>query len=236
MSLLVVGAQDGSLGAAVARNAAIEGRHVYTAGVGPDEQMKMDVRYAADIHRVLDEVQPQHVVCTVGLNLPAHHVAPTWLPNLSDSLQVNVLGVAHLLQAWLLRDLPTAGDQEQAQWGHFVVVSSNSAHLARTQSAPYCASKAALSMLVRCVARETARGDENGTRDRLVYAYEPGLIDTVGTMKVRERLGEKELHRMPGVGPDGMSKEWLAGVIVRNLLHGSAALNGLTMRIDGGEQ
>lgn len=218
------------------RNAGIEGFDVYTAGVGPDEQRKMDVRYADDIHRVLEDVRPQHVVCTVGVNMPAHHVAPMWLPNLADSLYVNVVGVAHLLQAWLLRDLPAGAEGEGAAMGHFAVVSSNSAHLARTQSAPYCASKAALSMLVRCVARETARGDEYGRFDRLVYAYEPGLIDTMATQEVRVRLGDKEMHRMQGVGPDGMSKEWVAGVIVRNLIHGNAALNGLTMRIDGGEQ
>jgi NAD(P)-dependent dehydrogenase (short-subunit alcohol dehydrogenase family) len=231
--LLVIGARVGSLGEALVYEGRSVGLEVTSAGVGPDEQMEMDVCLHHDIHRVLDTVRPHHVVCTVGLNLPAHHASPLWLPNVADSLYTNVVGVAQAMQAWLLRDVSGLTEEHP---GHFVVVSSNSAHIARTNSAPYCASKAALSMLVRCVAREAARGDEGGRHDRLVYAYEPGLLNTMQTKEVRERLGDRPMHRMPGVEGSGLDPEWLARIIVGNLLGNGPGLNGTTIRLDAGEQ
>lgn len=226
--MLVIGARPGSLGEAVCDEARSYGLEVAAAGVA-GETIHLNAVNARTVEIAMQNTQPHHVVCTVGINYPVSVHGGDWLGQVANHLQVNVFGVATVLQHWLYT---TEQGLDTEYPGHFVAVSSNSAHIARRQSAPYCASKAALSMMIRCAAREMA--DDGGRR--IAYAYEPGLLATSQTEEVRRALGDPPMHRMPGQPASGLSRKWLARLIVRNVLTEGAALNGTTIRLDGGEQ
>lgn len=236
-TVLVVGAQPRSLGGWVAEM--LNGLMVYdrpveeqwriaTAGLG-DEEYHMDCytdSYAALID-LLGSVKPDSIVCTAGVNEPRekHQMLHDWY---EEHYRVNVVGPMRLLEAWLT--MQDTGAFERGYPRHYVAISSNSAHIARTYSGAYCASKAALSMALRCKARELA-GDPV-----LVYGYEPGLLQgTPMTDVVRERLGNRSLTRIPGQ-PDGLPTHRLANLIARNLVWGGSELNGCLLRVDGGDQ
>jgi NAD(P)-dependent dehydrogenase (short-subunit alcohol dehydrogenase family) len=208
--LMVVGARPGSLGEAIAWYARAMGLKVVTAGV-TDEEISLNVESSESISSTIGGILPDHVVCTVGVNVQ----------NDRYSMDVNYLGVIDVLDEWLTHSLG----------GQFVAISSNSAHIARTASRAYCASKAALSMGIRCTARE------NACRDGLVYAWEFGLLEgTPMTEAVAARLPRGTvLTRMPG-HPNGQSVTGAARLVVDTLRVGTTALNGCTLRVDGGDQ
>lgn len=230
MKLLVVGARPGSLGAAVKETAQDKpyGWEVVTAGVSGQEDHRVDLANAPQpvIERLVREVRPDHIVCTAGINRSGRDYADRavwWLQH----LEVNCLGPMRLLDAWL-----SYGPDTDTPWPHFVAISSNSAQIPRSDSAAYCASKAALSMAVRVRARDCA----NHNMPISVYAYEPGLISgTPMTNLVRERF-TGPLTRMRGVGVEhGLSAWGLAAHVMRNLAAGGPELNGVLLRLDAGE-
>jgi NAD(P)-dependent dehydrogenase (short-subunit alcohol dehydrogenase family) len=236
---LVVGARPESLGDVVAGIAIGQGYEVITAGLHEeDKRLNVDWHEETLMERLLD-INPTHIVVTAGINKArdsneyremGRQSARMWY---LEHLAMNCVGPMALLEAWG-QTVPVKGSL-----GHYVVISSNSAHIARTASAAYCASKAALSMAVRSVAREWARRDA----PIIAYGYEPGMLaGTPMTMDVANRLVASNfdrgvaLHRMPGVLPDGIPPEKLARLIVHNLRHGGRELNGTMLRIDAGEQ
>lgn len=112
----------------------------------------------------------------------------------------------------------------------FVAISSNSAHIPRRGSMPYCASKAALSMALRVAARELAN------KNVAVWGYEPGLLaGTPMSEQTRRDFGTDPLHRMPGVSWEGLPVGDLAQQIVQDISTFSVAHNGLMIPFDGGE-
>ena len=118
--------------------------------------------------------------------------------------------------------------------GHFVAISSNSAHIARSGSAPYCASKAALSMAIRAEARDLARSYDLHTV--IAYTYEPGWLEgTAMSNDVASRYPGMQPHRMLGLDA-GLPPSRLAGMIAYNLRHCGRELNGCVLRVDAGEQ
>lgn len=231
MKVLVVGARPGSLGAAVAETCGEQGWEVETLGISGDEKHTMDVVTASDevVDGLMRSVRPDHVVCTMGVNLPSSRFISesAWW---SHHFNVNVIGPMRLAVAF-----GKTTEKSQSRYpGHYVAVSSNSAHIPRTLSGPYCASKAALSMALRVAGREASGGDEG----YLVYGYEPGLLaGTPMTDDVRRRLGRGiPLTRMRGNEiQDGLSVYGLAGHIVHNLAFGGPELNGCLLRYDAGE-
>lgn len=228
-TVLVVGARRNSLGEAVAALATARGYRVLTAGQN-DEQ----ARYSATFetygcpppYEMFRQMKPDHVVCTVGVNGRQSWPSTRFQPAMINHFQSNVLLPLALAQAWQALD-----NSGQATWRHFVAISSNSASVARTESAPYCASKAALSMAVRCIAREQARQPHN---DRLFYVYEPGLL--AGTPMTSGLSTRGPLHRIPGAGHGGLDVENVAAAIVSGIRYGGLELNGACLRLDGGEQ
>lgn len=231
--VLVVGAADLSLGKAIAQACNDIGHTVYTAGLyGGGEDLVADIRNPLRCETLINETKPTYVVCTAGVNRPAKFGSldenmRTWL---WGSMESNVMGPMYLLRAFsaLLPSYHKSRDQSEYR-PHFVAISSNSARIARRSSMAYCASKAALSMAIRCAARELT-GDPC-----LVYGYEPGLLkDTPMTMRLAERFGEHPT-RMPGA-PDGVAVPYTADVIARNLRTGGVALNGCLIPLDAGEQ
>lgn len=230
--VLVVGARTGSLGEAVATSLQ-RGRYAaYTAGIS-GEAVPLDVMANSMDHMrdLLRNLVPRHVICTVGANLPetSDDDPQDWY---RWHFEANVVGPMRLLKAWqqvAMEDgyLPDAGLL------HYVAISSNSARIPRTQSAAYCASKAALSMALRVKGREGRAGDTFGM---LVYGYEPGLLaDTGMTQDTRARLPGVPLTRMQGsLVQGGLPAADLAEQIVRNL-GGGPGLNGTLQPLDSGE-
>lgn len=184
--------------------------NVELAGVS-GEKHHLNVEAHFTVIDTIHRVNPHHVICTVGVNSADSRFA----------MDVNYHGVMAILDEWL----------PYSQGGQFVAISSNSAHIARTSSRGYCASKAALSMGIRCSARE------NAARDALIYAWEFGLLEgTPMTEGVARRLPRgTALTRMPG-HPKGQSVEGAARLVVDTLRVGTSALNGCTLRVDGGDQ
>lgn len=237
-NLLVVGARAGSLGAYVQAIAAEQGWKVFTAGVSGEENIPLDVASHGAVQTMFDE--PWHsVVCTAGVNVEGSITDSSIRGKLYESFAINAVGPLHLLhcwQEWWLHNLDETcmvegkGDQVPEYPMHFVAVSSNSASIARSKSLAYCASKAALSMGIRCAARELAGTWLN------VWGVEPGWLS--GTPMSKEVNNRFEYgvprHRIPGdrtVDPAA-----LAHFIVGGLRNPYSSLNGCMIRLDGGEQ
>jgi NAD(P)-dependent dehydrogenase (short-subunit alcohol dehydrogenase family) len=195
--------------------------------------MELDITQQVDVAKMFMHEQPFNaVVNTAGINHPTFTDAVGLGAELEDHFLINVLGHVWVLQHWLAK-LPDSA----AYWSrHYVSLSSNSATIARSRSLPYCASKAALSMAIRCAARDSA-GQAN------IYAYEPGLLfgtpmtDSVMT-ELRQDTASLDMHRMRG-GKEltaGIRPGRLARMIVNNIRIGGPELNGCVLRLDAGEQ
>jgi NAD(P)-dependent dehydrogenase (short-subunit alcohol dehydrogenase family) len=237
--LLVLGARPDSLGGAVADTATNAGYEVITAGIS-GEEFELDLHLANPdtILEVLQESMPQHVVCTVGVNMPQ----PEGEVELRDwyrwHFEANVIGPMRFLEEFARWTAEGFDPYKPFSLRHFVAISSNSASIPRTNSAAYCASKAALSQALRVKAREASGGD-NGF---IVYGYEPGwLANTPMSNNIEKRFegrgtSIRNMHRMRGEAlAAGVYVNALAAQIVAGLLVPGAALNGATIRYDGGE-
>lgn len=228
---MVVGADKNSLGESIAHTA-INGvwqfESVVTAGI-TGEQYKMDVHNIAMIRDTLLDVMPDIVVCTVGDNTPCDAQDQDFQLKFNEAMVVNVLGPMEILRQFIKS--PVASDREGLA-KKFVAISSNSARIARRGSITYCASKAALSMALRCAAREMAGSPVQ------VWGYEPGLLaGTPMTQQTEAHFGSAgPLHRMIGVDPGGLSVSGLAQRVVNDIADYSQAYNGTIFPFDAGEQ
>lgn len=238
--LLVVGSRQGSLGRAVVEAAYASPASVgqtLTAGIESHESYNMDIRSVRDVRSVLEDYMPTHVVCTAGFNAYAAGEGEKrednltyWRMMLAETMDINCFGVLTMARLWATLQTQVTG-RMPSNGRHFVAISSNSAHIARTNSAAYCASKAALSMGIRCLAREEARV---GMKSAL-YVYEPGWLS--GSPMSVEISGDKEegaFHRIPS--HRGISVTGLAETILNGLLADWNIMNGSCIRLDGGEQ
>jgi NAD(P)-dependent dehydrogenase (short-subunit alcohol dehydrogenase family) len=244
-TLLVVGVSEGGLGQRVVDYARKDPYidNVWTADV-PDTltgdkpaDFQLDVRSVADIRSTLRGCEPTHIICTTGINYFTAELGGTvdWRHGIMETMEVNALGVVTLAREWsTLNSLPATPDHMGHSGRHFVAVSSNSAHIARTQSAAYCMSKAALSMGIRCLARDAAR---QGLAQAL-YVYEPGFLNatpmSLAIVGTDDPLAEANVHRIPS-GYSITTAE-VAHQMVAGLHGGWNALNGACIRLDGGEQ
>lgn len=229
-TLLVLGAQSGgSLGAAIATMAEEAGfGMVVTAGLR-DEEFHCDARRANDLKEAYELFKPDYVVCTIAVNNPTSTNDQFLRSAMLDSFDANVVAPMEALR--LFRHAPRAPGHSGRWLRKFVAISSNSARIPRTQSAPYCASKAALSMALRVAARELARTDE----DILVWGYEPGLLAGTPMTQQSAATFTGPLHRMPGVSPEGIPPSVLALKVIDDLAHSSVALHGVMVPFDAGE-
>lgn len=227
MNLLVVGAQPGSLGEAVAAAAASQGHDVVTGGIN-GEDLYLNVLTTDDWLMAFSGHDVDAVVCTAGINEPAQDGSLNegeWFAGwMRRSLTVNTIGPMNVLM-WFLEYLRN-NEKEGAQ---FVAISSNSARIARSNSMAYCASKAALSMAIRVAARE-AKG-----HPAIIYGYELGLLQGTPMSRATEQRFGPAQTRMPGA-PGGLPVGAVAAQIVAGLGVGGMALNGSLIRLDAGEQ
>lgn len=234
-SLLVVGVRPGSLGAAVAEAGEEQGWEVTTAGI-KGEDVYLDLTLPGTVKRFMFLNDFNGVVCTAGINPDSKVGAINFSRSLREALEVNTLGPLCLAESWVdtwrdkFKNYSRGPEEEYAETTFtFAAVSSNSAHIARSRSTAYCASKAALSMGLRCLARAVA--EEPFT----VMGWEPGwLAGTTMSKQVMERLQVGvPPHRIPGNRE--IYVPGLAHAIVTGLVGGNS-LNGCMIRIDGGEQ
>ncbi|WP_437747772.1 2,3-dihydro-2,3-dihydroxybenzoate dehydrogenase [Sorangium sp. So ce302] len=182
-SFLVTGAAQG-IGAAVTRLLVAQGAFVHVVDVKGDalqalaaelnqreravEPRRVDIRVPSEVEAVVavaDEARPlDGVVNAAGILVPAAFEAATpesW----KETFDVNTSGVFFVSQAAARRMLPRRS-------GVIVTVASNAANTPRVGMAAYCASKAAVTMLTRCMGLELAR---HGIRCNTVS---PGSTDT----------------------------------------------------------
>lgn len=240
-TLLVLGGRTGSLGDAIALEALQhwDFKDVVKAGISDLEEYDCDVRQLGSIKACLNEVRPTYIVCTVGVNQPH----PTRLGGMGltmqDAFHTNVIGPMEVLHQFITSPTLHPDHHEGAFRRRFVAISSNSARIPRSGSAPYCASKAALSMALRVAARDLA----DDPWAPLVWGYEPGLLAgtpmTEATLKQfgnpNESVGAPVLHRMKGVGPLGLPVASLAERIVSDLCSNAQGLHGTMIPFDAGE-
>lgn len=228
MRLAVFGAREGSLGHEVAGMAEGLGaaEAVRTYGISGDEDVianvnsigyatNEEVAWSYDLFRF----KPTDVFVTVGVNSPAtFEDGRNWHKKMWESFETNVMGILNVLQECTV--IPSVQS--------FSAVSSNSAHIARRGSSPYCVSKAALSMGLKVAARERVVP--------LIYGYEFGLIEgTPMTQASAEQFPGVPLTRMVGA-ENGLSVREVARVVIGNLVSPTHALNGVMLRLDAGEQ
>lgn len=226
--ILVVGARPGSLGAAVVQEAIDQCYEVLGAGIS-GEDLSLDVRAdpLGEVAAKLVAAGPTHIVCTVGMNRPVDDALADPHDLYREHFETNVVGPMRLLTAWQ----QVLGEEKTHRRHHYVAISSNSARLPRSNSAPYCASKAALSMALRVKARE---GAGSGLT---VYGYEPGLL--AGTPMTASTLAQfgsgVPLTRMrdPRLSK-GVPLANLASLILHNLEMGPE-MNGLLIPLDADE-
>jgi len=232
--LLIVGAAHGSLGHTLEMVAAElneEFDSIVTAGITPDpdvsgevyEDFALDVTHSGQIKEVLRDADPDIIICTAGVNEPVA-LGENYLGlKMADAFRINVIGVMELLRHFA--GMPHGSGLIR----RFVAISSNSARIARRGSLAYCTSKAALSMGLRCAARELGGST-------YVWGYEPGLLaGTPMTTATRSSMSG-QLHRMRGVSPDGLRTVDLAYRIITDVLQAGPAYNGLLIPFDAGEQ
>ena len=225
--LLVIGARWGSLGRHVVNEALPLGWDVRTAGIN-EEAWHIDVRESPEeLFDAFDTDEPfDAVVCTAGINKGDSRM--DFSGGLEEHMAVNFLGVMKVLWAWAAVWEGRMDDLPEGACPAFVAVSSNSAHVARSASLGYCASKAALSMGIRCAARRAGDGRLS------IYGYEFGwLKDTPMSMDVEDRLSGGPRHRIPG---DRTLDPGVAARLIMQGLEVPGPLNGCMIRIDGGEQ
>jgi NAD(P)-dependent dehydrogenase (short-subunit alcohol dehydrogenase family) len=238
--LLVIGAQPESLGAWIREIAAAGDWKVTTAGISGYEDIEFDITSWRQSRRFFNGEPWHSIVCTAAINLEGPITSEELHHTIMSQMAVNAVGImdlCHWWADWWLNNLDETfmnpgiepEDVTPIYPLHFVAVSSNSSHIARRNAVGYCMSKAALSMGIRCAARDLGNTWLN------VYGYEPGwLSGTPMSKAVEARLGDKPTNRIPGnrtVDPAA-----LAHMIVRNLNNPFSSLNGCMLRLDGGEQ
>jgi NAD(P)-dependent dehydrogenase (short-subunit alcohol dehydrogenase family) len=240
VKLLVIGARDFSLGWHVAEIAKAEEVEVITAGI-EGEQYRFDARQDFPVApQMMREIRPDSVVCTVGINYPGPFMGHRSIVSLQEHLNVNTLGPVKVLRAWLdfwIHGHGMRPNDPFIEFRHFVVISSNSATIARTSSTAYCTSKAALSMAVRCISREMTMQEYPVN----IYGYEPGwMTGTPMSVEVEAKFRSKSkrtaMHRIPGGKRREIQPQELARIIIRNLMQYISPFNGQMIRVDSGEE
>lgn len=222
--VLVVGARPGSLGWFTAASLEDLGATVTTAGISGEEDFPLDVTDNITVS-IFDFSIYHHVVCTVGVNSPTESVPDDLdVDAYAQHYAVNCLGPLRVLREF---------EKVAVNGSHFTAICSNSAHIARTRSGPYCASKAALALALRCRAREW--GSAGSSVRPIIYGWEFGLLaGTPMTEEAKNRF-DGPLSRMPGY-EEGIPVFDAARYVADTLAYGWFELNGCLLRVDAGEQ
>lgn len=228
MGGVVLGARPGSLGAYVASQTGYEALGPGLPGANGKWSSVGGYSQAAEILGY----HPRVIIDTVGINMssnPEDFKANG--PGREDMVFVNYIDRMRFAEGWFNETKNLASAAAPAPMA-YVVVSSNSAHIARSPSSGYCASKAALSMGMRSFARWLA----TNRHPHSVSVIEPGWMNgTPMSQEIGDEIGHHiQPHRIPGDG-SGVSVEAVGDQILLMVSY-PRAFNGCTIRLDGGEQ
>jgi len=188
--VLVVGGAGG-IGAGIAQRFAAQGDHVVVADLAPGEgQEHIDVTEEASVEALFARHPDVAVVVNAAGIYPNVPVMNMALAEWDRVMGVNATG-SFLVGRAAARTMTAAG----AASSRLVFISSGAATSARVGAAHYCASKAAVDMLVKVLALEL------GPHGITVNAVAPGLIDVDQVRALdagyREALvGELPIRRM----------------------------------------
>jgi 3-oxoacyl-[acyl-carrier protein] reductase len=159
------------------------------------------------------------VVNTVGVSTTHGPLLETEHAGFMAGMQRNTWPIVELAQAAVASGM--------GQGGALVAVSTIGSHSIQPLLAPYCASKAALEVLVRHLAREL------GPRGIRVNAVAPGLVQTHMSRALWEGdQAEHEAELLP-LGRLGRPED-IAAAIVWLLTDGAAWTTGQVIDVDGG--
>jgi NAD(P)-dependent dehydrogenase (short-subunit alcohol dehydrogenase family) len=231
MRALIVGAAPNSLGAAIAEQfknfdqGVVEGIKIpiyqpITAGIAGETE-HLDLGDYDQVRDTIEYIRPEVIVCTVGVNHSFRPFTnPHGLVDVVDEMEVNFHLPINLLHSAIM----VGRDRLRA----VVLISSNSAHIARRNSLGYCSSKAALSMGIRVAARELGG-------QPLVWGYEFGLLKGTPMTKATEVIFGPAQTRMIGA-ESGLETPKAARQVVGDVCGMWHGLNGCLLRLDAGEQ
>lgn len=238
---LVLGGHDGGIGKAITEHLAEVGHGVVATG------RSTDVRDAGLVDRLISEAITRSGQDLAGIVYCAGVNRLSWLGDMGlsglreagDMFGVNTLGFLAVLDSVVRHTAENQeGDSLRSPSGlSILAISSDAAERPMRTSAAYCASKAALNMLVRCAAREL--GDDNYR----INALSPGMVEFTGmsaevdeqVQKLRGWTEEEmmEYERSQEVVPGRISPSEVARVAV-DILTGPRHLNGSIITLNGG--
>ncbi|UVF61779.1 oxidoreductase [Gordonia phage NovaSharks] len=229
MGYLVLGGKDGGVGMAVVGLLKEMGHTVFATDA------KVDVRSAAIIDEVaisLTKMEPklEGVVYCAGVNNLSWlgQMGRIGLQEAANMFAINSLGFLSVMDSFVRHyDHPLS----------IVAISSDAAERPLRTSSAYCASKAALNMLVRVAAREL------GPKGWRVNAVAPGMLEGTGMSNnmdtqipsvrgwsLKEAMEyEKSQEVVPGRIPPREVAE-----VVFDLLTGPKHMNGEIVTLNGG--
>jgi NAD(P)-dependent dehydrogenase (short-subunit alcohol dehydrogenase family) len=164
-----------------------------------------------------------------GIDLIVNNVgvSPLWGPLIDPANQRDLVARTFMVNAWAPVDLITRA--LAAGWrspGAVVNISSLGARLLSPLNSPYCASKAALELFTRTMAREL------GPRGYRANAVAPGIIQTDMSRIFWEEHGRAEAALLPlqRLG----SPEDIAAAAVFLLSDDASWITGVVLDVDGG--
>ena len=234
--VIVTGAAQG-IGEATARRLASQGASVVIADVLDEEGQKvsaslgersffshLDVTDATQWRECVAATErafgaPTSLVSNAGVMVPGS-VETSSVEDFRRACDVNTIGALLGIQA-------VAAPMRERGGGSIVVVSSLSGLVASEGQAPYCASKAAGTILARCAALEL--GDDQIR----VNSVHPGRIETAMSQAATANLPAVGSYEGPPLGRLGQVDE-VAALIAFLVSDESAYMTGTQQVIDGG--
>jgi NAD(P)-dependent dehydrogenase (short-subunit alcohol dehydrogenase family) len=143
------------------------------------DETTVDARSVPQLAKAFDQFKPNWIVYCAGVNqlMPAHTFADADALNMMD---INALGFMRVISL-------AAAAEAHLKPSSIVAISSDAARIPMRNSMAYCASKAALSMAVRCAARELAPAIR-------VNAIAPGVVEGTAMSEAIDRQVEAIKH------------------------------------------
>ena len=265
--VMIGGRTPGSIGRTIAERLVLEGMHVYRLDLpGREEDLDpgniseytlsgggtielTNMRSESLLNVVMSDARwngdiIQGVVYAAGYNELCSVACSGFDRVFQKSMQVNALGplrvAGTLVQQLAIQEQYTGSDSDWiVRPLKLLVLGSNTAYVAKTRSAAYAASKAALVQGLRCVHREHAKDGLHCT------TLDFGLVmDTRMTQRTIEQLGEtrgwtpeEAKHKMLQNVPTGepVTRAEVADWVWFLLTHDTSA-GGCSIRFDGGQQ
>ncbi len=200
------------------------------AAGGQAMAVSCDVTVEADVIRAFDAATERFgvvntVVNNAGMSTSASSLEQD-VSEFADVMALNVTSVFTVARQCVKR-LVAAGP-EASTYGRIVNIASIGAHKVQPGVAAYCASKAAVVMLTKSLARDWARYGVN------VNAISPGYLETdLNSDWLRGDAGTKMLDRTPRrriMAPDSLD-----AALLYLLSDASAATTGANLVVDDGQ-